>query len=81
MTPAAIIDETELLDQQTLLELHIRRNQDYLSQLRDTYKDERGLIIQLVDDDLKQMLDGYSQTGEKVWEELFQTRYHYIALA
>jgi len=52
----------------------------FLKRCSDTYKDERGLIIPLVDDDLKQMLVEYSQIGEKTWDELFQERYHSIAL-
>ena len=52
----------------------------FINRCSDTYKDHRGLIIPLVDDDLKYMLSNYKNLGEKVWEDLFQKRYHSIAI-
>ncbi len=53
----------------------------FIKRCRDTYKDERGLIIPLVDDDLISMLMNYEEKGIEFSENLLQERFREIALS
>lgn len=46
----------------------------------DTYKDNRGLIIPITDDDLIEMLTNYPHLGKVCWEEFFQDKFHKIGI-
>lgn len=53
----------------------------FLRRCRDTYHDQRGLIIPLIDDDLIGMLMDLESNGTACWESLLSDRYRYIALS
>jgi hypothetical protein len=52
----------------------------FINRCRDTYKDQRGLIIPLVDDDLISMLMNYEKNGVSYCEEILAERFRDIAL-
>ena len=52
----------------------------FLKRCSDTYKDDRGVIIPLVDQDLINMLEGFMEQGSQVWESLLMDRFRRIAL-
>lgn len=52
----------------------------YLMRCADTYKDDRGLIIPLTDDDFLQMLGSFENSGSDKWEEILQKRYHDVVM-
>lgn len=55
-----------------------RRMQDmplFLNRCQDTHRDGRGLIIPLVDEDLKQMLKDFPEKAEQAWEPILRDRF------
>ncbi|MDC7226996.1 MAG: hypothetical protein PQJ61_09555 [Spirochaetales bacterium] len=52
----------------------------FLKRCSDTYKDNRGLIIPLVDDDLIDMLMNFEEKGIEYSENILQERFRKIAL-
>jgi hypothetical protein len=52
----------------------------FLNRCRDTYIDQRGLIIPLVDDDLIGMLMNYEKKGVEFCEEILAERFRDVAL-
>ena len=57
------------------------RSADDLNRLRfsDTYKDSRGLILPLVDDDFHELLKYKASRNEKTIDNFLQKRFHMIA--
>ena len=53
---------------------------NFLNRCTDTYKDNRGLIIPLVDDDFIEMLEKFPQEGLDVWETIIQNKFHTVAM-
>jgi hypothetical protein len=51
----------------------------FMRRCGDTYKDDRGLIVPLVDEDLHNLLGNLSQSVNAGLDELLQTRYKEIA--
>jgi len=52
----------------------------YIKRCQDTHKDDRGLIVPLVDDDLIKMLECFPEDEEKSWEEILQDKLHQIKI-
>ncbi len=52
----------------------------FLNRCSDTYKDDRGVIIPLVDQDLVSMLEVFVEQGSHIWENLLMERFRKIAL-
>lgn len=52
----------------------------FIKRCIDTYKDNRGLIIPIIDNDLIEMLENYPSSGKDSWEKFFQDRFHEIGI-
>lgn len=52
----------------------------YIKRCADTFRDDRGLIIPLTDDDFIMMLDSFEENGADKCEEILQKRYQDVAL-
>lgn len=52
----------------------------FINRCADTYKDHRGLIIPLVDEDLINILHGFIQEDYEFAEKLLQERFHRICI-
>lgn len=52
----------------------------FIKRCIDTYKDNRGLIIPIIDSDLIEMLESYPSSGKNCWEKFFQDRFHEIGI-
>lgn len=52
----------------------------YIKRCQDTHKDDRGLIIPLVDDDLIKMLEDFPQKLEQSWENILQDKLHQVKI-
>lgn len=63
-----------------LLCRHIEDMNLFLKRCSDTYNDDRGLIIPLVDDDLLNILRNIEENGPEVWGKLLTNRFRDIAL-
>lgn len=53
----------------------------FIERCRDTYKDDRGLVVPLVDDDLVGMLMNYEEKGIEFCENLLMDRFRAVALS
>lgn len=60
---------------------HIDDMKTFVSRCSDTYKDSRGTIIPIVDDDLLQMLGNYEQHGVDFCEQLLAEKFRSVALS
>lgn len=52
-----------------------------LKRCADTYRDSRGLIIPLCDEDIRGLLDLKAEGDDVAIDDFFQERYHKIAMA
>ena len=52
----------------------------FIERCADTYKDQRGLIIPLVDEDLKNILNGLIDNEADYSENLLQSRFHRVGV-
>ena len=59
----------------------IKEFKKFIKRCKDTYTDNRGLIIPIIDDDLIDMLMNFEKEGTKYCEELLQQRFREIALS
>lgn len=51
----------------------------FIARCNDTAKDDRGIIIPLVDDDFVYMLENYSE-NQTAWEDIIQNRFHDVCI-
>ena len=64
--------------------LTCRTSENYetlISRCRDTYKDDRGLIIPLIDEDLCNLLDVYDEQNSSSIDVYMQNKFRLIALS
>lgn len=52
----------------------------FIKRCSDTYKDGRGLVIPLIDDDFISMLETFETSGSEGWESILQDRFHTISM-
>lgn len=52
----------------------------FIKRCNDTAKDERGIIIPLVDEDFIYMLDHFEEDQHKVWEDILQKKFSAVTL-
>ena len=51
----------------------------FLARCNDTVKDNRGVIIPLVDSDFVYMLENF-ENNNIIWEEVLQERFHEVCI-
>lgn len=64
-----------------LLFRDIKNEDKLIERCRDTYKDDRGIIIPIVDKDLIDMLDNVIAISDSPYEDFFAKKYRLIALS
>ena len=50
----------------------------FLERCRDSYRDQQGIIIPLVDEDIKSMLNALKKDGNKNWQQVIEEKLNYI---
>ena len=50
----------------------------FLARCKDTYRDQQGLIIPLVDEDIIKMMNALKSGKDMIWQEVIEKRINYI---